>query len=109
MTEEYTKIQLTGQEEVRTGKLARALFDIYGTSLAPDATFTLRIADGQIKGYDYNGTRAPWFTTFYGLYDRYHSNPGSTDWALPKRWQTPPAGSRPRARRIPASCWWRRR
>ncbi len=83
--------QLTAQEETRTAKLARALFDVYGTSIAPDATFTLRIADGVVQGYDYNGTRAPWFTTFYGMYDRYHSNPGNDDWALPTRWQTPPA------------------
>jgi hypothetical protein len=84
--------QLTGQEELRTAKLARALFDVFGTTIPPDATFTLRIADGVVQGYDYNGTRAPWFTTFYGMYDRYYSNPGSPDWALPKRWQTPPAG-----------------
>jgi hypothetical protein len=83
--------QLTAQEQVRTGKLARALFDAYGSAIAPDATFTLRLADGVLQGYEYNGTKAPWFTTFYGLLDRYHSNPGSEDWALPKRWQTPPA------------------
>ncbi|MBI4500340.1 MAG: S46 family peptidase [Gemmatimonadetes bacterium] len=84
--------QLTAQEQNRTGRLARALFDVYGTAIAPDATFTLRLADGVVQGYDYNGTRAPWFTTFYGMYDRYFSNPGSQDWALPKRWQAPPAG-----------------
>ncbi len=83
--------QLTAQEEIRTSKLARALFDAYGTSIAPDATFTLRIADGTVQGYNYNGTRAPWFTTFYGMYDRHYSNPGNADWALPKRWLSPPA------------------
>ena len=43
--------QLTSQEQVRTGKLARALFDVYGTTIPPDATFTLRIADGMVQGY----------------------------------------------------------
>jgi len=78
------------EEEAHTGELARALFAVYGTTIAPDATFTLRIADGVVRGYDYNGTQAPAFTTFYGLYDRHASNPGSEDWALPPRWQTPP-------------------
>lgn len=82
--------QLTSQEEVRTGKLAQALFEVYGTSLAPDATFTLRLADGVVKRYEYNGTEAPWFTTFYGMYDRYYSNPGRDEWALPARWKAPP-------------------
>jgi hypothetical protein len=83
--------ELTAQEEVRTGKLAKALFEVYGTSLAPDATFTLRLADGVVKRYEYNGTEAPWFTTFYGMYDRHYSNPGRAEWALPARWKTPPA------------------
>lgn len=83
--------QLTAQEDVRTGKLAKALFEVYGSSIAPDATFTLRIADGVVKRYQYNGTEAPWFTTFYGMYDRSYSNPGRDEWALPARWKTPPA------------------
>jgi len=82
---------LEEEEEERSGDLARAAFAVYGTTIAPDATFTLRIADGVVKGYDYNGTRAPTFTTFYGLYDRHFSNPGADAWALPPRWQTPPA------------------
>ena len=84
--------QLAQQEEARGAELARAFFAVYGTAIAPDATFTLRIADGVVKGYDYNGTRAPVFTTFYGLYERHFSNPGDEAWELPPRWQTPPAG-----------------
>ena len=67
-------------------QLGRALYEVYGTSIAPDATFTLRINDGQVKRYDYNGTVAPWFTTFYGLYDRYYSHQKEYPWALPERW-----------------------
>src|SRR5439155_3752902 len=83
--------QLTAQEDVRTTKLARALFEVYGTAIAPDATFTLRIADGVVRSYNYNGTHAPAFTTFYGMLDRHYSNPGSEDWSLPARWLNPPA------------------
>jgi hypothetical protein len=83
--------QLQSQEEAKVAKLARALFEAYGTSVAPDATFTLRIADGVMQSYDYNGTKAPLFTTFYGMYDRHFSHTGSQEWALPDRWLTPPA------------------
>ncbi|MFP4498117.1 MAG: S46 family peptidase, partial [Vulcanimicrobiota bacterium] len=64
-------------------KLAKARFALYGKSLYPDATFTLRLAYGTIKGYAYNGTLAPHKTTFYGLFDRYFSfdNPQG-DWGL---------------------------
>jgi Peptidase S46 len=84
--------QLTDAEQVRTARLGRALFDVYGTSIPPDATFTLRLADGVVQGYDYNGTLAPPITTFYGLYNRHFSHVGQADWALPRRWAKPPAG-----------------
>jgi hypothetical protein len=51
-------------------KLGRARFLVYGRDTYPDATFTLRLSYGTVKGYPYNGTIAPPFTTFYGLYDR---------------------------------------
>jgi hypothetical protein len=51
-------------------KIAKARFDIYGKSIYPDATFTLRLAYGTVKGYPMNGTMAPPHTTFFGLYDR---------------------------------------
>jgi hypothetical protein len=74
-------------------RLARARFDLYGTASPPDATFTLRLTDGVVRGYDYNGTIAPPYTTFYGLYDRYYSQCVATartgpdcPWYLPQRW-----------------------
>lgn len=70
--------------------LGKALYEIYGTNIPPDATFSLRIADGRIKGYTYNGTVAPPMTTFYGLYDRYYSFHMENPWKLPERWMHPP-------------------
>ncbi len=51
-------------------KLGKARFLVYGKDVYPDATFTPRLSYGTVKGYPYNGTIAPPFTTFYGLYDR---------------------------------------
>ena len=51
-------------------KLGKARFLVYGRNAYPDATFTLRLSYGTVDGYPYNGTIAPPFTTFYGLYDR---------------------------------------
>lgn len=82
--------ETSARDEVNRTLLGRALYDVYGTDIPPDATFTLRIADGVVKGYEYNGTKAPVNTTFYGMYDRYFSNPGNEEWELPERWKKPP-------------------
>ncbi|NNF29075.1 MAG: S46 family peptidase [Gemmatimonadetes bacterium] len=76
---------LPRQEEI-AAVLGRARFEVYGTRVPPDATFSLRLADGLVSGYAYNGTQAPAYTTIYGLFDRHHSNPGDEAWTLPDRW-----------------------
>jgi len=85
--------QISSKESAKLQLLGRAIFDVYGTSIPPDATFTLRIADGVVKSYEYNGTIAPPITTFYGLYDRHYSfkDTERRDWDLPERWKNPPS------------------
>lgn len=72
--------------------LGRARFAVFGSAVPPDGTGSPRIADGVVQGYEYNGTLAAPVTTFFGMYDRFRSHGAGTDWDLPYRWRTPPAG-----------------
>jgi len=81
---------IVANEDAYNQLLGRALFEVYGTSIPPDATFTLRISDGVVVGFPYNGTVAPPITTFYGMYDRYNSFTKKFPWNLHERWLNPP-------------------
>ncbi len=81
LTEKWRTVQAA--ETVQKQRLAKALFAVYGTSLPPDATFTLRISDGRIERYAYNGTFAPPFTTFYGMWARSVEFGNAMPWTLP--------------------------
>jgi hypothetical protein len=77
-----------GIESVETTageKIGKARFAVYGKSTYPDATFTLRLTYGSVKGYPMNGTQAPPMTTFYGLYDRAYSFGLKGPYVLPAR------------------------
>ncbi len=90
---EYSKKvnKLVEVESAYSQQLGVALFEVYGTSIPPDATFTLRLADGVVEGFPYNGTYAQPYTTFYGLYDRYYGQGKVFPWSLPERWTPAPA------------------
>lgn len=64
-------------------KVAQAQFAIHGTNTYPDATFTLRISYGQMKGYNENGKWVKPLTLINGAYDR---ATGSEPFALPESW-----------------------
>jgi peptidase S46-like protein len=67
-------------------KLGKARFAAYGKNTYPDATFTLRLSYGQVKGYPMNGTKAPYKTTLFGLYDRAQSFDFKEPFVLPARY-----------------------
>ena len=64
-------------------KLARARFKVYGDSVYPDATFTLRLSFGSIAGWTYQGQTVTPFTNLGGLYARATD---SEPFRLPQRW-----------------------
>ncbi len=66
-------------------KIGQARFKAFGKNAYPDATFTLRLSYGTVKGYPMNGTLAPYKTTFYGLFDRAVSFNNKPPFDLPKR------------------------
>jgi hypothetical protein len=68
-------------------KLGKARFTVYGKTTYPDATFTLRLSYGQVKGYPMNGTEAPYKTTFFGLWDRATSFDFEGPFYLPSRFK----------------------
>ena len=74
-----------------SARLAQARFEVMGTDIPPDATFSLRLSDGVVKGYEYNGTIAPPVTTFFGVYDHFYTYGRGSEWDLPERWLAPPA------------------
>ena len=78
--------QVTSVETAAGEKIGQARFAVYGHSAYPDATFTLRLSYGQVKGYPMNGTVAPARTTLYGLYDRAYGFGRQPPFELPRRY-----------------------
>jgi hypothetical protein len=69
-----TRSEYEGKVQAPTDRaseaLARARFAVYGTSLYPDATGTLRLTYGRLKGWTHQGRTVPYATTFGGLWER---------------------------------------
>lgn len=67
-------------------KIAQARFAASGTSTYPDATFTLRLAYGLVKGYEDQGQKIPAWTTLGGAYEHSKSHGGIDPFKLPDSW-----------------------
>nr|MBA3440807.1 S46 family peptidase [Pyrinomonadaceae bacterium] len=90
--EEARKVRKRYEEEVTSvergayAKIARALFATEGTKLYPDATFTLRLSYGAVRGYEENGKQVTPFTRFAGLFERAAQHGNQPPYQLPARW-----------------------
>lgn len=75
-------------EPMRQGyaKLARARFAVYKDSVYPDATFTMRLGFGQVKGYEEDGRQIPWTTTLGGTFPHAAEHQYREPFNLPKSW-----------------------
>ena len=67
-------------------EIAKVKFALEGTSTYPDATFTLRLAFGTVKGYEENGKKVPAETYYSGLYERSTEHMNKSPFDLPQRW-----------------------
>ena len=67
-------------------RIAAARFKLYGASVPPDATFTLRLAFGVVKGYEADGEKLPYATTFGGMFDKAEKQGYREPFHLPRRW-----------------------
>jgi hypothetical protein len=67
-------------------EIAKARFALEGTSNYPDATFTLRLSYGPVRGYEENGKPIGAFTDTAGLYARAAEHNNQPPFDLPKRW-----------------------
>lgn len=65
-------------------KIAAARFAVYGTSLYPDATFTLRVTYGAVRGWKEKGKKVEPFTKLSRLFER---ATGKAPFKLPDRWK----------------------
>ena len=83
---EWEEKYVSGIRTSAAEKIGEARFAAYGKSTYPDATFTLRLSYGTVKGYPMNGTFAPSKTTFYGLFDRAYSFDNKGDFRPPQRY-----------------------
>ena len=68
------------------GEIAKARFAIEGTSNYPDATFTLRLSYGVVRGYEQDGKQIAAHTNFAGLYQRATEHNNLPPFNLPQRW-----------------------
>jgi hypothetical protein len=73
-------------ERVAYQKIALARLAAFGDTFYPDATYTVRMAFGPVKGYEENGKTIPPFTTMGGAFEHMAAHDGKDPWILPKRW-----------------------
>ena len=78
--------QVDSVEKRAGAKIARTRFAHSGYDQPPDATFTLRLSYGTVKGYEENGKKIPYFTELGGAYQHASENGNKPPYQLPESW-----------------------
>ncbi len=78
--------QIEGVEAANYAVIARAFFDLKGDTGYPDATFTLRLAFGVVKGYESDGKPIPPYTTIGGAFEHAKAHGNTPPYELPASW-----------------------
>lgn len=86
--------QVSSVERIAGGRIGRLRFARNGFGVAPDATFTLRLSYGAVRGYTEDGlgdvtpkgTKVPAFTSTGGIFERADKMSNREPFRLPKSW-----------------------
>jgi hypothetical protein len=78
--------EIDGVLSAQYAQIAKAVFDVQGSSVYPDATFTLRLAFGTVKGYEANGKPVAPYTTIGGAFRHAEAHGNTPPYQLPKSW-----------------------
>ena len=89
--EEYRRLRsenerIAESERQAYARVSQAVTAVEGTDGYPDATFTLRLAFGEVKGYTEDGKKIPATTDFAGAYRHALEHAGQQDFDLPESW-----------------------
>ena len=93
MVDEEVRADRTESEELAEierqayAQISEVMFKARGTSVYPDATFTLRLAFGPVIGYEENGKTVPAFTDVDGTFAHEKTHEGQKDFKLPASWE----------------------
>ncbi|WP_337175344.1 S46 family peptidase [Paludisphaera sp.] len=79
--------KVEGVETANYALIARALFEEKGDSIYPDATFTLRLAFGAVKGYAVDGKEIPPYTKVAGAFEHEKAHGAKPPYKLPQSWR----------------------
>jgi hypothetical protein len=75
--------EIEAVEKRHAATIARLRFERFGTDIYPDATFTLRLSYGEVRGWDEKGSTIDPFTSIGGAFAR---ATGADPFALPQSW-----------------------
>ncbi len=78
--------EVASVEREAYARIAQAVFAVHGTAAYPDATSTLRLAYGAVRGYQEDGRIIPPFTDFAGLFARAAAHGHQPPYRIVERW-----------------------